>query len=59
MVPGMKALGKMTYSMDKGKKHGLTGLSMKGNTWEAKNMVKVYIVGMMVQGMEENGTKIK
>jgi len=59
MVPGMRALGKMTCNMDKGKKHGLTGLSMKGNTWEAKNTVKAYIAGMMVQGMEENGMKIK
>jgi len=59
MEQGTKVLGKMTYSMDKGKKHGLTGLSMKVNTWAAKSTVKAYIVGMMVQNMEENGTKIK
>jgi len=55
----MKDLGKMTYNMDKEKKHGLMGLSMKVNTWEVKSTVKVYIAGMMVQGMEENGMKIK
>jgi len=59
MEQGTKVLGKMTYSMDKGRRHGLTGLSMKANTWVAKSTVKAYIAGMMVQSMEENGTKIK
>jgi len=59
MEQDTRALGKMTYNMDKGKKHGLMDPSMKVNTWEAKNMVRVYIAGMMVQDMEENGMKIK
>jgi hypothetical protein len=34
----MKATGEMIFSMVMEKKAGLMGLSMKVNTWQAKNM---------------------
>lgn len=59
MAQCMKDIGETIFSMDMVKKAGLMALFMKVNIWLVKNMELVFIVGMMVQNIKENGLKIK
>jgi hypothetical protein len=59
MEPDMKVTGKMIFSMDKEKKHGLMDQSMKDNISKERNMDLELMPGMMVLSMKVNGMKIK
>lgn len=59
MVQGMRAIGRMIFSMAMVKKLGLMVLYMKESTLEVKSMVSVFIRGMMVLVMKVNGLKIR
>jgi hypothetical protein len=59
MAQGMKVHGKMICSMDKGRKLGLMAQFMRESIWQAKNMGKGFIAGMMVLDMVVNGTRTR
>jgi len=55
----MRANGKTTCSMVTAKKAGLTALSTRANTWQAKNMAEEFTAGTMAHATTENGKKIR
>jgi len=59
MEPDMKDNGKMIYSMDMARKHGLMDQFMKVSIIAARSMGMVLIIGMTDLHMKETGMKIK
>ncbi len=55
----MKDSGKMTFSMDKEKKHGPIVLSMKVSITVERSTVLASIVGTMVQPTRVTGSRTK
>jgi hypothetical protein len=58
MELGMKAIGKMIFSMAMERKFGQITLSMKENIMKAKSMVKVHMYGLMEVCTREIGLRI-
>ena len=59
MEQGMKAHGKMTYNMDKVKKHGQMARFTKENINKERNTGMEHMHGMMDHNIRENGMKIR
>ena len=53
----MRVIGKMICKMVKEQNYELMGQNMKDYIFKAKNMVKVYIFGLMDQNTMDNGNK--
>jgi hypothetical protein len=55
----MKAIGKMTCSMDLEKKYGLMDRDMKESTLRERNMGRVHMFGLMEVNTQETGLRIE
>lgn len=54
----IQEIGRMINKMVKGRKFGQIKRHMKATIFKARNMVKVYLSGLMVQNIRENFTRI-
>jgi len=59
MVPCMRGIGEMIFSMVKERNRGLMARSMKATTWPVKSMVWVFIAGTTAASIQVNGSKTK
>lgn len=59
MAQDTRVNGKMTYNMDRGKRHGLMAASMRDYISLVKSMAQVYTPGMMDLDMMVSGLKTK
>jgi hypothetical protein len=59
MVLAMKDTGKMIYSMEEERKHGLMAHYTKETILLERSMASAFIAGMTAQDMKESGSRIR